>query len=99
MGYVESLPNSGQYFFADSIASWEWKEIRRRKLTRFDGHELVKRKGGYFLRAYTKKDLFSHDMFYKCSRLQTVILPKGMRIDYTVKDKTSQTKYMEYDGY
>ncbi len=38
-------------------------------------------------------------MFYKCSRLQTVILPKGMRIDYTVKDKTSQTKYMEYDGY
>lgn len=97
--YVESTANVGQYFFSEDIAPWEWKEMKRHKLIRFDGHELVREKDGYFLQVCTKKGLFPHDMFYKCSSLHTVVLPEDTHVDYRVKDKTSQTQYLEDGGY
>lgn len=94
-GYVTSRLSEGNYLFADTITPREWKEMKRRKLTRFKGHRLKNENSGYFLYVYTKKGLFPHDMFYKCTSLQTVVLPKGMHIDYSVQDNTSQTKYIE----
>jgi len=54
---------------------------------------VVKQDGKYLMYAYLRKNFFPHDMFYNCCWLEKVIMPRGLRIDKTITDEVTQTKY------
>ncbi|MCQ2148723.1 MAG: hypothetical protein MJZ16_14590, partial [Bacteroidales bacterium] len=88
-----SVPSEGQFFFSEGLNEHDWKVMKKKRITRFTGHRIEKVEDKYTLYANSQEGYFPHDMFYKCGCLQSVILPRGLRVNYTVIDETSKVKY------
>jgi len=80
-------------YVADSFEEKEWQKMKRKKVTHFKGHNIVNKGGKYLLNVYSHKDYLPHDMFYKCNKITSVIMPIGIRVDKTITDETSHINY------
>jgi len=54
---------------------WNKAKLKKKHSHRFNGHELCLVDGRCIYKAYTKKGMYSTDMFYQCPHIQRIIMP------------------------
>lgn len=81
--------SDGDYRFALGITDAQWREMEEYGVTSFKGHRIVRENGRFIFRSYLVKSTFLADMFYGCTSLRVLVLPRKMKMDFSVMDETA----------
>ena len=90
-----SNKRTGICLFEDNLKRVKHGEFIPMKPIRFKGHRLKRKGDSYILSAYTEKDSFCPDMFYRCPKLKQVILPIKASVNERVSVAGSYIKFLE----
>lgn len=88
--WLVNRESDGDFRFAMGITDSQWREMEEYGVTSFKGHRIVRETGHYMLHVCLLKDTFPADMFYGCSSLQLLVLPRKVKMDFSVMDETAR---------
>ena len=79
--YNRKVASQFDIVFREGLTDEEWSFLERGKMTSFAGHRLEKQGDDYILYCHTQKGVFASDFFYKCPRMQKVVIPDNATLD------------------
>ena len=88
--WLVNRESDGDFRFAMGITDAQWQKMEEYGVTSFKGHQIMRENGHYMLYVCLQKDIFPADMFYGCSSLQEIVLPRKVKMNFSVMDEPAR---------
>lgn len=74
--------------------TWNLAQLKEKKIREIQGHTLSVENGRCIYRAYTRKGIYSNDMFYHCPQLKYLMLPRVHQDSYKIHVENLQHTFL-----